>query len=108
MVQLTLIIPDQGKNDLPLPDGVYRVGAASGTNIQLPYPGISKQHCILTVKGDQLEVQDTNSSNGTFVNENRITPGQFFPIYQEDTVRVGNLIFICEKLKETQNTQMRM
>ena len=69
MIQLTLIIPDQGKNDLPLPDGNYHVGAASDTNIQLPYPGVSKHHCMLSVKGDSLEVQDTNSSNGTFVKQ---------------------------------------
>ena len=97
MIQLTLIIPDQGKNDLPLPDGNYHVGAASDTNIQLPYPGVSKHHCMLSVKGDSLEVQDTNSSNGTFVNEKQTVPGQFTPVYKGDTIRIGNLLFICEK-----------
>ena len=104
MIHLSLIIPDQGKNDLPLPDGQYKVGAAAGTNIQLPYPGVSKQHCILTVKGDTLEVQDTNSSNGTFVNEQRAVPGQFLTVFKGDAIRVGNLIFLRETGPERQRT----
>ena len=96
MIHLSLIIPDQGKNDLPLPDGQYKVGAADGANIQLPYPGVSKQHCILTVKGDTLEVQDTNSSNGTFLNEQRAVPGQFLTVFKGDAIRIGNLIFVRE------------
>ncbi|MBR2427420.1 MAG: FHA domain-containing protein, partial [Lentisphaeria bacterium] len=107
MIQLTLIIPGQGKNDLPLPDGQYRVGAAGDTNIQLPYPGVSKQHCILSVKGDILEVQDTNSSNGTFVNENRSVPGQFYQVQPGDTIRVGNLLLMREgtPVKEPEKPQ---
>ena len=49
----------------------------------LDRPMISRQHVRLRVKGDQLELKDLNSSNGTFVN------GELLP---EAMVEVGDVI----------------
>ncbi len=65
MIHLSLEIPGHSGTVLPLPDGVYRVGSGTQANIQLPCVGISQQHCVLTVRGTTLTVQDSNSSNGT-------------------------------------------
>jgi len=75
MIKLILSIPGRGDAELPLNDGVYRVGSADTAHIQLPYPGISHQHCILTVSGTSLSIKDTDSSNGTFLDGRRLTSG---------------------------------
>ena len=36
---------------------------------------ISGTHCVILVKGDELFIQDVNSTNGTFVNNQRVVPG---------------------------------
>ena len=75
MIKLILSIPGRGEAELPLSDGVYRAGSADTSHIQLPYPGISHQHCLLTVSGSSLTIEDTNSSNGTFLDGRRLPPG---------------------------------
>ena len=91
MVKLILHIPGQAKSPLSLPDGVYRVGSAPESHIQLAYPGVSKSHCRFTVSGSSLKVEDLGSSNGTWINEVRITSNTDF--YGGDRLRVGNLCF---------------
>ena len=93
MIKLILSIPGRGEAELPLSDGVYRAGSADTSHIQLPYPGISHQHCLLTVSGSSLTVEDTNSSNGTFLDGRRLTPGPVnFP--PGSRVTIGNLSFL--------------
>ena len=92
MIKLTLSIPGRGEAELPLNDGVYRVGSADTSHIQLPYPGISQQHCLLTVSGSKLTIEDTNSSNGTFLDGRRLPPGPVdFP--PGSCAVIGNLSF---------------
>lgn len=89
MIKLSLAIPGKTDSILPLPDGVYRVGSGSSCHIQLPYAGISKQHCLLVVKGTSLRVEDTNSSNGTFLNGVRL--GAPAEVSEGGVIALGNL-----------------
>lgn len=48
------------------------VGRHQDADIQLSSADISRRHAALLLKADALYVQDLKSSNGTFVNDNRI------------------------------------
>jgi pSer/pThr/pTyr-binding forkhead associated (FHA) protein len=52
---------------------------------------VSGQHCILTYKGGQLFVMDNGSTNGTFVNGQRLEPRQPYELYDSDELEVGNI-----------------
>ena len=54
-----------------LPPGTTRVGRRQA-EIQLSASEISRLHATITVTGDQILLEDQNSSNGTFVNNARV------------------------------------
>lgn len=52
--------------------GAARVGRSPQCDIVLPDPSVSRSHALLDVRGGELLVQDAGSTNGTFVNGERI------------------------------------
>lgn len=54
------------------------IGRNPGENIVLPpdTSGISRRHCLIARRGDQVTVTDLGSSYGTFLNGRRITANQ--------------------------------
>ena len=50
----------------------YTVGRRPENSLTIPSPTVSSNHAELLIEGDQLVVRDTRSTNGTFVNGNRV------------------------------------
>lgn len=73
MFQIILKTPGAQGQKINLPDGAFMVGADTGNHLCLNAPGVSRVHCRLTVRGTKLFVQDLNSSNGTFCNQNPVS-----------------------------------
>ncbi|MFO1272614.1 MAG: GGDEF domain-containing protein [Rubrivivax sp.] len=73
-----------------LEPGVYTVGRAPESSLQLESPGISRRHAELRVSEDAVLLADLGSSNGTFVNEVRI--GDPVRLRGGDVVRFGVLV----------------
>jgi len=61
----------------------FRVGRRSGLELSLPSDLVSKEHAELVVDGAQLRVRDLGSTNGTFVNRERVG---------EATLRAGDIV----------------
>src|SRR3954463_4685069 len=56
-----------------LPGGVRTIGRATGADFIVDAPLVSRVHCRVTaLPNGELEVRDLNSTNGTFVNGERI------------------------------------
>lgn len=51
----------------------------------------SRQHALVTFENGQLMIEDLNSANGTFVNRNRIYPGQSKPLQAGDVIQIGTV-----------------
>lgn len=51
-----------------LSDGIYTIGRGKDNSIHISAPSLSKEHARITVIGNRVELEDLNSSNGTFVN----------------------------------------
>jgi hypothetical protein len=51
----------------------------------------SRQHALITFEDGSLAIEDLNSTNGTFVNRNRIHPGQKRPLQVNDVVMIGTV-----------------
>lgn len=54
---------------------------------------ISRIHCCVDRQGDQFKVKDLGSTNGTFLNGNRLQPDQAHPLKNGDMLRLANSIF---------------
>ena len=50
---------------------------------------ISRQHAVILRRGDDYYIKDTNSSNGVYVNNRRITPGQLRKLGNGDLLQLG-------------------
>ncbi|MEZ0229900.1 MAG: adenylate/guanylate cyclase domain-containing protein, partial [Planctomycetota bacterium] len=64
------------------------VGRDPGNAIQVFAPGVSRRHFQFSVEGGQVFVTDLGSSNGTYVNNNRITKHL---LIENDTITVGGI-----------------
>ena len=84
MVEIILKMPGQPDSPLSIPPGQYQVGSSEAVAIQLPFVGVSKLHCVLQAQESSLRVADLGSSNGTYLNGQRIGR-EFHP----DTLRAG-------------------
>jgi hypothetical protein len=53
----------------------------------------SRQHAVIEYLADQgvLTIEDLNSSNGTYVNRNRVHPGQKKQLAVNDTIQIGTV-----------------
>jgi pSer/pThr/pTyr-binding forkhead associated (FHA) protein len=56
-----------------LPGNIKTVGRSPGAEFMLDAPLVSRLHCRLTAGATALEVLDLDSTNGTFVNGQRVT-----------------------------------
>jgi hypothetical protein len=51
--------------------------------------GVSREHARLFVRGGQLFIEDLESTNGTFVNQQKLSPGRPRPVRDGDEIRLG-------------------
>jgi len=86
--------------------GTYLVGRAEDCCLCITKdidPSVSRYHCSIILTGHQVMIQDLGSSNGTYINEMQLEPGQTAPqenvtgqyliLKNGDIVRVGNTAF---------------
>jgi serine phosphatase RsbU (regulator of sigma subunit) len=84
--------PDVGKH-FPLLDDRSTVGRNSDCTVSLPGKQISRLHAHLYFQEGNYLVEDMGSSNGTFVNGNRLTPHTPTVITERDTFQIGPYLF---------------
>ncbi len=72
------------------------IGRDPSCDVVLGGPRVSRRHCRLRLAcgGGGLEIEDLASSNGTFVNTRRLSPG-WHPLCSGDVVRVGGHALAC-------------
>lgn len=71
------------------------IGRDSSNGVVLKDPFVSKKHCRIFLKDGEHHIEDLNSSNGTYVNNNRITG--MSRIYHGDRVKIGQVEFLFVK-----------
>ena len=70
-MQLTTLVNGE-RATRSLADGQYFVGRGEGCQIRLELPDVSERHAILTIDGERAAIEDLNSSNGVYINGERI------------------------------------
>ena len=85
----------------PLPIGEIRLGRTDASHGVFPdldlspdgglQEGVSRQHAKIYQEGNYLFVEDAGSTNGTFLNNRRLTPHLPSPLRDGDTLRLGRL-----------------
>jgi pSer/pThr/pTyr-binding forkhead associated (FHA) protein len=70
-------------------DRPFRIGRDARNELQLFDPQVSRFHAQILPAGDGFAVQDLGSTNGMYVNYNRIPPGNTVTLKPGDSIQVG-------------------
>jgi sigma-B regulation protein RsbU (phosphoserine phosphatase) len=84
--------PDAGRKyslDAPL----TILGRQADSAVCLPAKAVSRQHAQIVNNGVGFQVEDLDSSNGTFLNGTRLTAHTPVPLTERDTLEVGPYTF---------------
>ena len=65
---------------------VTTIGRGRQNHLTVEDPLVSRRHCQVRRRGEEFILEDLNSVNGTFLNDQRITRGR---LHSNDVVRVG-------------------
>jgi pSer/pThr/pTyr-binding forkhead associated (FHA) protein len=64
------------------------VGRVEDNSFQIAEPSVSSHHCEVMVRGNDVIVKDLNSTNGTFINGEKVTEG---PLKPGQILRLGQI-----------------
>jgi pSer/pThr/pTyr-binding forkhead associated (FHA) protein len=92
-VKLVMFRNDGRRKDFPVTGSPLTIGRGEGCELRVPLLSVSRRHCQITVENDQVIAKDLGSSNGTFVNNKRITEEALRP---GDRLVVGPVIFTVQ------------
>ena len=67
-----------------------KIGRTGPSDLILPHAGVSREHCLVQLSGEKLRVTDLNSTNGTFIDNDRIEGSAILAV--GSILRVGNVL----------------
>jgi len=77
---------------IPLRDG-FTIGRGQTNALPLADPGASRRHAEIVNEDDNWVLRDTGSTNGTYVNDRRITE---HVLRSGDVVKIGNTVMVVK------------
>ena len=77
-----------------LPGNIKTMGRSPGAEFVVDAAMVSRLHCRLTAGATELEVVDLESTNGTFVNGQRVTQAT---LKEGDTLGVGRVDLVVTR-----------
>jgi hypothetical protein len=86
-------------DEFPIYEGENFIGRADEkpVDIDLEYQEppdriwTSRQHAVIIFENGQMHIEDLNSANGTYVNRQRVYPGQKQPLKPGDVIQIGTV-----------------
>lgn len=78
------------KKAFSYPPPEITIGRGPGNDLRIPKdPRVSTRHLKVRMRGNQIEIMDCNSKNGTFIEGKPIAPNQWTSVGSRDTVSLG-------------------
>jgi pSer/pThr/pTyr-binding forkhead associated (FHA) protein len=66
------------------------LGRHDNNDVTLPGRSASNKHAVITFAREEITIMDLGSSNGTYVNQNKLQPHESKSIRPGDTIKFGN------------------
>ncbi|HOD82353.1 MAG: FHA domain-containing protein FhaA [Planctomycetes bacterium ADurb.Bin126] len=92
-VNLVMFKTNGQRKDFPVRSAVTVIGRGENCDLQIPLVSVSRRHCEISAAGDQIKAKDLASSNGTYVNNKRITEVE---LKAGDRLVIGPVIFTVQ------------
>jgi pSer/pThr/pTyr-binding forkhead associated (FHA) protein len=78
------------RKEIPLTGSAMIVGRKEEADIRIPVGEVSRAHCQIEVNGAKVVIRDLGSSNGTYVNDLKVTQAV---LKAGDRLRIGPVTF---------------
>ena len=92
-VKLVMFKSNGQRKDFPVINPKTVIGRAENCDLRIPLLSVSRRHCELLATEDEVQVRDLASSNGTYVNNERVNEAELNP---GDRVVVGPVVFTLQ------------
>lgn len=108
MTSILIRISGEAERREELNADVVRLGRHRSNQIVVDHPTVSEHHVVLTRKNDAWYVRDENSTNGTWLNRNRLNEDEL-ALEHGDRLRLGSdrieiaILSTNQTLNETDN-----
>jgi pSer/pThr/pTyr-binding forkhead associated (FHA) protein len=90
---LVMFRSDGEKRSFSIARDMTVIGRREDCDLRIPLGEVSRKHCRLVRDGDTLKLEDLGSSNGTFLNGQRVQEALLSP---GDTIQVGPVVFALQ------------
>lgn len=92
-VVLVMFRGEGERRSFSLPRDVTVLGRREDCDLRIPLGEVSRKHARLIADADMLKIEDLGSSNGTFVNGQRIQETQ---VNAGDAIQIGPVSFVVQ------------
>ncbi len=92
-VNLVMFKAKSQRKDFPIVNELTLIGRGSECELRVPVLSVSRKHCELTVSDDGVSIRDLGSSNGTYVNNERV---ETHALQAGDRLVVGPIAFTVQ------------
>lgn len=96
--------PGEAITHAPIDDSPYVVGRRSGASLKLQFRTVSGSHAELWIEEEKLQLRDLGSTNGTYINGERVEPGTTHEISPEDLIHFAEAAFRVRRQSPTGDT----
>lgn len=103
--QYVLVVSEKGGEErrTPFRSNELTVGRVQGNDLVLPKGNVSKRHARILYREGRFIVTDLNSTNGTYVNRQRIAQATI--IREEDSIFIGDFVIRVEMRQDSSSSE---
>ncbi len=95
-MKIKVIAKDNSRKDYNISSTQVTVGRDINNTISISDKKISRNHLLLLNDRDTLRVKDLGSTNGTYVNREKIQPQTFYTISIKSNIKIGKTLLIID------------
>src|SRR5215212_5082098 len=92
-VVLVMFRPDGQRRSFSITRDMTVIGRREDCDLRIPLSDVSRKHCRVIVNGETIKAEDLGSSNGTYVNGERIQQAE---VGAGDTLQIGPVVFVVQ------------
>lgn len=90
---LRRIVKDGPRDEYMVTHSNVSIGSGAAADIVIKDSGISRLHARLTREGEMYFIKDMNSTNGTWINDHRLSVYEMCPVRNGDVIRLAQSRF---------------
>ena len=97
-----LQLVDQAGGNYLVGGDLVKIGRKADNSIQLKDYQVSRYHTEIQRTTEGLQVVDLGSTNGTYLNGERLTPQLARPLMAGDQIKIGSSLFTLEMVQASE------